>query len=256
MDTSRIKGPEIKGRTRIQVLDVPVDIFSEDDLEVITRSMLSNSSTNQIVFLSTADLLRARRSREFGRCVRNASLVVPVSRGIVGGAKFLKRKVPNRFIPFDFGIRLLGALESQKGSLFLLGHRQGQLQIVEANLKASFPGLRIVGRYVGFFPAESQGNIITAIKKAAPSLLLAGKGLKGRNLWIFEQRKEFSPGITLWCGDCFDIISGKKPRPSRALWNRGLEFLPVLLRRPWRVLRIFMYWYYWMLIVLHRIRKK
>lgn len=218
--------------------------------------MLGNGRTNQIVYLSTSGLLRARRNNDFGRCVRNASLIVPISTGIVRGAKFLKHGNPKRFIPFDFVIRLLGALEEQKGSLFLLGHKQEQLQTVESNLRASFPGLRIVGRYVGVFPREAQENIITAIKKAAPSLLLVGKGPKGRNLWLSENQNEFSPGITLWCGDCFDIVSGKKPRPSRALWNRGLEFLPPLIRRPWRVLRLFLYWYYWILIILFRIGKR
>ncbi|MFP4561891.1 MAG: WecB/TagA/CpsF family glycosyltransferase [Spirochaetia bacterium] len=253
METSFIK---VKGRKRTTVLDIPVDIFSEDDLDTIIQSMLENGKTNQIVFLSTSGILRARRNHDFGQCIRNASLIVPISNGIVRGAKFLKHADPNRFIPFDFVIRLLGVLEDQKGSLFLLGHRQQQLQTVESNLKASFPGLRIVGRYVGFFPREAQDNIITAIKKAAPSLLLVGKGPKGRNLWLFEKKKEFNPGITLWCGDCFDIISGKKPRPSRALWNRGLEFLPLLVRRPWRLFRIVLYWYYWILIILYRIGKR
>jgi N-acetylglucosaminyldiphosphoundecaprenol N-acetyl-beta-D-mannosaminyltransferase len=158
-------------------------------------------------------------------------------------------------MPFEFIIHLLGALEKQKGSLFLLGQKKGELQTVEQNLRTSFPELRFVGRYNGYYPKELKNDIITAIKKAAPSLLLSGRGIPKKELWIFENLKQFNPGIFIWCGGCFDIFAGKRDRPSKVAWKSGVYRLPGLLIRPWRILRMFPYLYYGIRIILSRIAK-
>ena len=235
---------ELASSKRIYLLDIPVDIISLEDLEEKTKEMLSSDEVHQIVFVSTLDLLKARRNTEYEKCLRNASLVIPTTKGIIRGAQFVKKKKVIRHMPFEFVIRLLGALENQNQSLYLLGQKQQDLITVENNLRTSFPNLRIVGRYVGFFPREMQTDIITAIKKASPSLLLVGRGLPGKDMWVYSMRKHVNPGITLWCSECFDIFSGKKERIPKSSWDSGTYRISGFLRRSWRFLRMFVYLYY------------
>jgi N-acetylglucosaminyldiphosphoundecaprenol N-acetyl-beta-D-mannosaminyltransferase len=240
-------------KKRIDVLNVPVDIIHEDSLEQIIKVMLANGEFNQIVLLRFKDLMRARRSKEYRRLLSNASLVVPVSPAIVAGASFLRRGKPEKFMPFDFVIRLLGILEKQKGSLYLLSSRPGDLQKTEQNLRASFPEVRLVGRYTGHFPKEAKDNIVMAIKKASPNLLLAGTGIRGREKWLYAHRQQLNTGLFLWCGECFDIFCGKREKPSRAVWNHGLEFFPRFFRNPFRVFFILLFFYYLFLLLIFRI---
>ena len=247
---------ELNSSKRIYLLDIPVDSISLDNLEAKTKEMLSDKQVHQIVFITTLDLLKARRNAEYEQCLRNASLVIPTTKGLISGANFVKKKKLIRHMPFEFVIRLLGALENQNQSLYLLGQKQQELTTVENNLRTSFPKLRIVGRYVGFFPRELQGDIITAIKKASPSLLLVGRGLLGRDMWVYSMRKHLNPGIILWCSECFEIFSGKKERTPKAAWESGTYRISDLFRRPWRFLRIFVYLYYGILLIIHRIKER
>jgi len=95
-------------------------------------------------------------------------------------------------------------------------------------------------------------NIILAIRKASPSLLLAGSGLPGKDTWVANNKRNFNPGIYLWCGDCFDIFSGRRNKPTRAAWESGTDTLPDLLSHPWRLFRGFLYLYYITLLFIHR----
>ena len=76
---------------RISLIGVPVDVVPPEDLEMTVLELLARPGTKQIVFLSVWDLLRARHKGEFQNCVRNADLVIPVSKSILSGASFLKK---------------------------------------------------------------------------------------------------------------------------------------------------------------------
>lgn len=241
---------------RIHVLDIPIDILAPDEVDKKTEQLLADGQVHQIVFVNTLDILRARRNQEFKLCLKKASLVIPTSKGIVRSARFLQKSVPHRHMPFEFVIRLLGALEKKQQSLFLVGQKEKQLRTVENNLRTSFPQLRIVGRYIGYYPKKVHEDIILAIKKASPSLLLAGRGVFKNDLWVYQNREHFNPGIFIWCGECYDIFSGKKERPSKQAWESGSYKLGKLFARPWRFVMIFVYLYYGFLLVIHRIGKK
>lgn len=242
---------------RIKIVNIGVDIVREDELEELVEGMLEDGERHQIVLLSLRNLLRARHNSELQRTVKEASLVVPVSRGIVSGARFLKREIPPRYMPFEFVIKLLGILEKHKRSVYLLGARPTDLQVAASNLRASFPGLSIVGRCAGYYAKSMEKNIVIAIKKASPSLVLAGGGLPGRarDPWVANNKRNFHPGIYLWCGDCFDIFSGRREKPSRRSWERGTDTWREIPGKPWRVFRIFVYLYYSLLLLIHRMRR-
>lgn len=246
---------ETKGAVkRVKIVNVGVDVVLEDSLDELVREMVEDGERHQIVLLSTRDLLRARHNKELKRTLKEASLVIPISKGILRGARILRRQIPVRYMPFEFTIRLLGILERYKKSVYLLGSRPESLQVAASNLRASFPGLSIVGRCAGYFTKSMEKNIILAIKKAAPSLLLAGRGLPGRDPWIANNKRNLNAGIYLWCGDCYEVFSGRKNKPAKKSWDRGLESLPDLIRKPWRLARILIYFYYLMLLLIHRIR--
>lgn len=240
---------------RIHLLNVPIDILNPEDLEEILRQMLSDKEKHQIVLLDIWGFLKARGHGLYSRMVHESSLVLPISKMILRGARFLKRDVPFRPLPFELIINLLGILERLNQSVYLLGARAKCLNTIAGNLRTSFPTLRIVGRHTGFFRKDREQDILLAIKKASPSLLLAGYGLHGKELWLFENKQHFAPGITLWNGDCLDIFCGKKEKPSKKSWEKGTYFIPDLFKHPWRIFRGFAYLGYYFLLIVHRIRK-
>ena len=182
---------------RVTILGVPVDILPVEGIdELVVR--FADGKNHQIVLLSLWDLMRARRVGEFRTMIAGASLVLPISVAITKGARFLRKAEPIRYMPFDFVIKLLAALERHGKSVYLFGATRTCIQKAEGNIKSTFPGLRVVGRYAGRYPRNMEASIIEAVKKATPSLLLVGSGVPGREKWIPRNLSHFNSGLYLW----------------------------------------------------------
>jgi N-acetylglucosaminyldiphosphoundecaprenol N-acetyl-beta-D-mannosaminyltransferase len=246
---------------RLTVLKVPLDIVSPVNLAPAVYRLLNtdegrNPEGANIVLLSLWDLLRARRSGEYRNFILGSSMVVPISKSLVGGARFLTGKTPARYMPFDFIINVLSILEDRELSVYLLGSKLHILKKTESNIRHTFPKLRIVGRYPGNFKRADEPVLLEAIRKAAPHLLLIGKGVHGRERWLAKNSASLNPGMRLWCSDIFEVFAERKSRPSRAAFNSGLEWIGFCFQRPLRFFRVFPYCYYKMLLVIYRLFKK
>jgi N-acetylglucosaminyldiphosphoundecaprenol N-acetyl-beta-D-mannosaminyltransferase len=256
-DPSDPPAPESSGpvpaRERVSLLKVPVDIVSPDRFGEVIHELLAAGSGKNIVLLSLMDLLRARRKGEYGNYVRNAALVIPISKSLIGGIRFLTGKKAVRYMPFDFVINLLTVLEERELSLYLLGGKRWILNKTERNIRQTFPHLYIVGRFTGSFRRQEEPVLIEAIRKASPSLLLVGKGVRGEENWIARGDKRLSKGLRLWCSDLYDVFAERKRRPSRKTFDRGLEWVAYCFRSPGKFFRIFPYFHYKLLLLVHKL---
>ncbi|MDR2701407.1 MAG: WecB/TagA/CpsF family glycosyltransferase [Spirochaetaceae bacterium] len=238
---------------RIRLLKVPLDIVNPEELEETVYDLLKSGKGQDVILLSLRDFLKARRHYEYRPFVQRAAMVIPISKTLVTGARFLKRKKVYRYMPFDFVISLLSILEKRELSVYLLGGRMRSLKRAEKNLRQTFPRLRIVGRYVGNFKHQEESTILEAIRKAAPSLLLVGKGVKGGEAWISRHDFQLNMGLRLWCSDLFDVFAERRRRPSRKVFERGFEWMVFCIQKPWRILRIFPFFYYKFLLLMYKI---
>ncbi len=245
-----------EGYSRINLLGVPVDILPEREIEETIMNLLDSKGKHQIMFLTLRDLLRARGNSEFAKAVRGAGLVIPTSKSILSGARFLGKREPVRYMPFSFVIKLLGSLEKHSGSIYLVGLKPSDLQRAASNLRDSFPGIRILGRYAGYFSQKVEKDVVLAIKKSAPSLILTGPGVKKGRLWFLKHRDELSGGLSLYCDECFEIFSGRRNKPAEKSWNRGTYWLGGTFFRPWTLLRMLNYPYFFMLLLIYRVLKR
>lgn len=242
--------------TRINFLSVPVDIIPEQNLAQKITEISQNMTSSQICFVTIWDILKARMNQDYMSCLKNAALVIPISKSIISGASFLKLKVPVRYNPFKAVISIMNALDKNYRTLYMLGSRRESLMAAEKNVRATFSGLRIVGRYVGYYPKSSEADLVEAIYKASPSLTLLSDGVSGGDMWYYRRRKKFVTGIFLYYKDCFGIFSKRKRRVSEDLFNKGLELLPEIIRNPFKIFLIFPYLWYLIVLLWYKIFKK
>ena len=241
---------------RINLLRVPLDILPEDRITGTVYDLIKSGEGKNIVLLSLWDLLRARRSGEYRTFVLGAALVIPISKSLVRGARFLTGKTPVRYMPFDFVIRLLSILEIREYSLYILGGKSKVLKKAEKNIRETFPRLRVVGRYRGGFKRNEEIAIFQAIRKASPSLLMIGKGVHGGERWLARNNAHLNSALRLWCSDLLDIFAERKRRPSQAIFNHGFEGIGFCFQNPLRFFRIFPFFYYKLLLLIYRVFKR
>jgi N-acetylglucosaminyldiphosphoundecaprenol N-acetyl-beta-D-mannosaminyltransferase len=250
---------------RFNLLKVPIDIVPREELSGFVNKLLliepgkadnTLEEGKNLVLLSLWDLLRARRRNEYRNYVQKASMVVPISKSIVSGAHFLKGKNVVRYMPFYFIVDLLSTLEARECTIYLLGSKESTLKKVESNIRATFPGLRIVGRCDSSFRRKNEAAIVEAIRKTAPQLLLVGKGVPRGELWIARHHNSLNKGLRLWCSDIFDIFAEKKSRPPEWVFNTGLEAFLYTIKNPFMLFRLIPYFRYKFLLLLYKIMKK
>jgi N-acetylglucosaminyldiphosphoundecaprenol N-acetyl-beta-D-mannosaminyltransferase len=242
-----------ENRQRVNLLSVPIDIIAPEQLGDVVYDLLNKEPEQNIILLSLWDLLRARRSAEYRSYVLRASLVIPISKSIITGVKFLFGKKAVRYMPFDFVVSLLTILEKRELSCYLLGGKNYVLIKTEKNIRQTFPKLRIVGRFPGSFKRQEEATLIKAIRKASPSLLLVGKGVRGRERWIARHNATLGKGLRLWCSDIFDVFAERKKHPSRSTFDNGLEWIGYCFQNPLKFLRIFLFIYYNLLLLVHKL---
>ncbi len=241
------------GVKRINILGIPVDVVKDEDLPSVIESLYELPDNRQILLLNFHEMMRARHNNERRQAISQAALVIPVSRQISRAAKFLKKDVPPYRGTYPFIIRLLGILEQKNKSVYLLGTTMKDVRQAESTLKATFPGVQIVGRYASRFSGEREGDVVTAIKKSSPTLLLAGKGLKSRHLWICRNRKNFSPGLSIYEETCYDVFSGRKSKPDDRAGSQLMAGFWNSLTHPWRFFRFFRYVIFYNLLLFARL---
>jgi N-acetylglucosaminyldiphosphoundecaprenol N-acetyl-beta-D-mannosaminyltransferase len=244
-----------QAKERVNFLKVPIDIVEPNRLGLLVFKLLAEGTEQNIVLLSLWDLLRARRNAEYRDYVKRAALVIPISKSIISGIRFVLGKQAVRYMPFDFVISLLRTLEGYEFSSYFLGGKKRILTKVEKNIRETFPELRIVGRYPGWFKRQDEATIIEAIRKASPSLLLVGKGVRGGEHWIARNGKRLGKGLRLWCSDLFDVFAERKRHPSRTSFDLGIEWIGYCLQSPVKLLRIFPFFYYNILLLMYKIFK-
>lgn len=243
-------------KQRIEILGVPVDILPPQNLETEILEILAKPGNKQIVFLNIWELIKARGKNDLALCVKNADLVIPVSRSIIRSAKFLGKQLPVLYNPFDAIISILSVLENHYRSLYILGGHKKTLMAAEKNVRSTFRGLQIVGRYVGYYPKSVEEDVIQAIYKASPSLVLVSEGIREQNCWSYNRRNQFSNSIFLFYKDAVGIFSERIKRISDKTFSKGFVMGYEILRNPLKFLLIFPYLGYIISLLWCKLTKK
>ncbi|AFG38800.1 teichoic acid biosynthesis protein [Spirochaeta africana DSM 8902] len=237
----------------IRVAGTRVHDLDPENIPGVVQLLTAADETRRVVFLSTFDLIRAWFFPGVRRSLESAALVLPMQRGVQRAAAIAGHKPPRRHMPFQLIIQLLGAVESAQGSLYLIGGRPAALEKVEANLKYTFPKMRIVGRFPGFFRKGVEASLLTAVRKSGPDITLVGTGVRGR--WLEKQSGQFPPGITIAAARVFRVFAEQRRRPSRRLFESGLKDSMKAILLPWHWLRIPLYLLLLMRLVVERLRR-
>lgn len=242
---------------RIKLLGVPVDICRPENLESEIMELMARPGTKQIVFLTIWKLLKARSKKStFAQCIRDADLIIPVSKSILMAARFLKCPVPHRYNPFNAVIQILSILERHVRSLYLLGGRKRTVIQTERNINSTFRALQVVGRYVGYYPKSVEENIVQAIYKASPTMVLLSEGVRDKDCWAYKRKNRFSSSIFLYYHDIFGIFSERKRRVSEEAFDRGFEIWSEIFHNPFKLFLIFPYIRFLVILLFHKFFRK
>lgn len=242
---------------KVEILGVPFNNIPKEDFEAVLLNLFNRPTISRAVILNFRSFMKERRAIRRGKSsiCKDADIVLTTSKMVAWAGKSLYGVESIRFYPFSLVIHLLGLLEKRSFSAYFVGGNSSEIQKLFGNIKSSFPGLKIVGRYKGDYHKSEEVAVLTGIKKAGPTFLLAGSRLKQGDRWLMNASKNIGKGLLLSSPETFKIMCGKKKPQSETLWLKQGHCSVSSYFLPWR-------WFSWvrylffMITVLVEKRKK
>ena len=108
-----------------------------------------------------------------------------------------------------------------------------------ARLRVDFPPIAVSGTYSppfkDVFTADDTAVMIEAINRSEADVLWVGMTAPKQEKWIWRNRDKLNVRLAGAVGAVFDFYAGTKKRSSEFWQQRGLEWLPRLLKEPRRL---------------------
>ena len=201
-----------------------------------------DEKNHQICFVSASEWQKAQKRDEYGSMIASADIVLPRDRSLAERAhtqgqstsrlwpvpfvhqmildamyESLKAENPESaskeaqesYRPQKVLISLLSTIEKNNGSIFLLGGSSLTLTKAEKNIRATYPGITIVGSMDGTYRPQEEPALIQAIQKGTPNLILAGSPLPDDECWIPRHMNITRSGIFLYHRPILRWFAGK-----------------------------------------------
>ena len=229
----------MKDKKQFSILGTYLTPNVEAELSKIKKELTSSLPVGRVIFTpNSIILLRASRSKADRRILNSADLLLPDGAGVVMVSRLLGYPINKRRTGIDTAEELLAFAEKNSLSVFLLGGKNGVASAAAANLKRSFPKLRIAGMHHGYFNKSGIENekVVHMINRVSPDMLFVCFGYPRQERWIYENKDKLrSLKLLMGLGGSLDVWSGKIKRAPEAMQKMNLEWLWRMLQEPRRI---------------------
>jgi N-acetylglucosaminyldiphosphoundecaprenol N-acetyl-beta-D-mannosaminyltransferase len=183
-------------------------------------------------------MMIAQNDVNFFNILSRADLCVPDGVGLLWAARHLGKPLPERVTGSD-GVPRIAERAAQSGwRLFFLGAAPGIADKAAEVLRASYPGLQVVGTYSGSPAPEEEDAIVKRVNAASADILFVAYGAPEQDKWIARNLPRLRVKMAMGIGGAFDFIAGVMPRAPLWIQRLGLEWLFRLYLQPWRIGRM------------------
>ena len=157
---------------RAEFLGVPIDLI--DLKETIRRAeeAMRLRGRLQHVALNVAKFVYMQKNQELRDDVLTSDIIGIDGMGIVFAARLFGIAVPERVAGVDLMERLLESCAAKGYRPYLLGATEKALSRALHNLRTRFPNIEIAGAQHGYYPRESEADVVGAISCFRSRLLI------------------------------------------------------------------------------------
>lgn len=226
---------------RLRFFDCPLDPITPTQLLQRAQIAAEGGAPLRIEGLNVAKLIEARAQAPLREALEQAELVHIDGSGISLGLRWVGRMPPPRRAGIDLMQDLCAQAAQCGAGVYLLGARAAVVEAAAQRLRASVPGLRIVGSRDGYFGESEVSQVVAAIRASGARYLFIGISSPKKELFLQRHWSELGVALAMGVGGSFDVLSGLLPRAPRWLQALGVEWLFRLMLEPrrlgWRYVR-------------------
>ncbi len=225
-------------KDRVQILGVGVDPVTMSEAIERVEEFYAARTPHLIATANAEMLMRATHDGELRSILNSADLVVPDGAGTVWAAHHLGYEMPERVAGYDLAQELMRRAPASGRRIYFFGSAPGVAEKARAKAEKLYSGISIVGTRNGFFTAEDESEIVSAIQKAQPDLLLVALGVPKQEKWLAAHLNELQVPVSIGVGGTFDVMAGEMKRAPVWMQRAKLEWLFRAMLQPKRAGRL------------------
>ena len=239
----------------VNILGIGIDNCTRQQAVVKVLRMIEEGGVHHVMALNPYKLHRLTTNNDLNLIASKADLKIAVGAGLPWTASFLGKPLKERIHFVSFLMDIIRIAEIKEITIFMVGAKPEIIEQAYANIKKSFPMIRIVGRHGGYFNKERASNVIEAMRKSEAQIILVGLGFPKEDKWIYQIKNQFKNTVFIGIDGSIDIISGQKHKAPAFFMEKGLDWFYRIITRSWRYLRLLRLLLFYIQVVWQKIRQ-
>ena len=237
---------------KIDVMGLKFDSVTMDEALSRAEALLRGEKAAYVVTPNAEIAYEALHDGQLREMLNGADLMLPDGAGVVLASKLLRTPVKQKVAGVDFAAGLLGILERNGQSLYLLGGKPGIGELAAQKMLEAHPQLRIAGIADGYF--QDEAPVIAKINASGADALFVCLGAPKQERFMVQHRQELHVHLMAGLGGSLDAFAGTVQRAPAWMIRLNLEWLYRLIREPKRFHRMLRLPKYLWAVMLKRIR--
>ena len=237
---------------KIDVMGLKFDSMTMDEALSRAEALLRGDKAAYVVTPNAEIAYEALHDGQLREMLNGADLMLPDGAGVVLASKLLRTPVKQKVAGVDFAAGLLGILERNGQSLYLLGGKTGIGELAAQKMQEAHPQLRIAGIADGYF--QDEAPVIAKINASGADALFVCLGAPKQERFMVQHQQELHVHLMAGLGGSLDAFAGTVQRAPAWMIRLNLEWLYRLIREPKRFRRMLRLPKYLWAVMLKRIR--
>lgn len=237
---------------KIDVMGLKFDSMTMDEALSRAEALLRGDKAAYVVTPNAEIAYEALHDGQLREMLNGADLMLPDGAGVVLASKLLRTLVKQKVAGVDFAAGLLGILERNGQSLYLLGGKPGIGELAAQKMLEAHPQLRIAGIADGYF--QDEAPVIAKINASGADALFVCLGAPKQERFMVQHQQELHVHLMAGLGGSLDAFAGTVQRAPAWMIRLNLEWLYRLIREPKRFRRMLRLPKYLWAVMLKRIR--
>ena len=237
---------------QIDVMGLKFDSMTMDEALSRAEALLRGDKAAYVVTPNAEIAYEALHDGQLREMLNGADLMLPDGAGVVLASKLLRTPVKQKVAGVDFAAGLLGILERNGQSLYLLGGKTGIGELAAQKMLEAHPQLRIAGIADGYF--QDEAPVIAKINASGADALFVCLGAPKQERFMVQYQQELHVHLMAGLGGSLDAFAGTVQRAPAWMIRLNLEWLYRLIREPKRFRRMLRLPKYLWAVMLKRIR--
>jgi N-acetylglucosaminyldiphosphoundecaprenol N-acetyl-beta-D-mannosaminyltransferase len=226
-------------RPRVRIGGVPIDSLTLKDAIQAIDDLVAAGKGGAVFTPNVDHIVEFEKNPALRLAYAAADLSLVDGMPVVWASRLMGTSLPEKISGSDLVLPLLERALERAWRVFLLGGLEGVADLAAKNLAKKMPTLRIVGTLAPRIdmnePKDSRREVVEAVRRARPDIVVVAFGAPKQELWIEEARSELVPAVLLGLGASVDFLAGTLPRAPAWMSDSGLEWLYRLAREPRRL---------------------